>query len=513
MDLSSRNKELLFRPVFIAGLLLFIFIFHSENSLGQKKRKVYIENTDKGTLEKIEGRNIQRLIGNVVLRQDSAYFYCDSAVLDNTLNDLEAYGNVHIKYNDSVDIYGDILNYDGNAKIAVLDSNVRLTDKKMVLTTDHLVYNRTKKWAFYNTGGRIVDDENILTSRIGRYFTQSDEFFFRDTVVLVNPDYTLYSDTLMYNTETEFVYIYGPTNIIGEEDSVYSEKGWYDTRANIAKLKQNAFVMHLEQSVRADSIYYNRGLGIGIAYNNVVLNDTLQDILVKGEYAEFSQDGGGSFITDSVETILIDDKDSLFMHADTIRIISDTAGKAEKVIAYYGMKFFRKDLQGKCDSMVYDINDSIIYLYYDPALWSEANQLTGDSIRIFVSHNHIDSLTMYSMAFIISQDDTNAFNQIKGRQMTAYFSDNELFRIVVSGNAETLYYVREEDGSLIGINMSISSYMNIALEDNKVKGITYTEKPDAVLHPEKELSPEQMILRNFIWIEDERPNKKNDIFR
>jgi len=498
--------------IIVVGLIA-LFILAPVCADAQQKSRVNIENSDYLKFDKREGRNINRLIGHVVLRQDSTWFYCDSAILDKKLNFLYAFGHVHINYSDSVDVYGKYLVYDGNEKIATLDTNVRMVDNRSTLYSDHLIYNRKNRWAFYNTGGRIVDGENVLTSRIGRYYTDTKKLFYKDSVVLVNPDYTLRSDTLMYNTETEVAYIYGPTEITGESDSIYAERGWYDTQNDITRLQKNAFVRHMEQMLSADSIFYVRGQGYGYAWSNIKMDDTVQDVVVLGNYAEFDRTAGVSYVTDSAVAIIIDEQDSLFMHADTMKIITDSAEKARKLFAYYKMKFFRKDLQGACDSMVYDIQDSIIYLYEQPVLWSDENQLTGDSILIYVSHNSIDSMSLFGTAFIISHDSIQSFNQIKGRTMTAYFKKNKLSTIEVIGNAETIYYVREDDGALIGINKSISSSMMIKVEESKVKSITYFEQPDAALHPEGGLAEQDLVLRGFKWDEGVRPLVVGDIFR
>jgi hypothetical protein len=121
-------------------------------------------------------------------------------------------------------------------------------------------------------------------------------------------------------------------------------------------------------------------------------------------------------------------------------------------------------------------------------------------------------MTLFNMAFIISRDSSETYNQIKGKQMKAYFKDNQLYKIKVIGNAETIYYVREENLELIGINKSLASSMSILLENKKVKEINYLTKPEAVLYPAAELSKEDQYLRDFIWITGQRPANKNEIF-
>jgi len=479
--------------------------------LAQKTTKVYIEHADLLKLANENGTDVQVLMGNAILRQDSTYFYCDTASLYEN-NNLRAVGKVHISYSDSVHLYGDYLTYNGNSRIAVLDSNVRMIDKRATLFTDHLEYDRNQAVAYYYTGGRIVDKENVLTSKTGRYFTQTYDFLFRDSVVVVNPDYTVFSDTLRYNTETEIVYIEGPTNLYGREDHIYSEKGWYDTRINQAELSKNNQIVHLAQILKGDWIFYDQEKEYGKAMGNVWLKDTVQNIILEGGISEFYRGEKYSYITDSACAILVETYDSLYLHADSFILVLDSADQAKLLFAYHRMKFFRNDLQGMCDSLVFRVQDSIIALLKNPVLWSEENQLTADSMWMYISDNRIDSMVLFNMAFIISRDSTESYNQIKGKQMRAYFRDNQLYRIKVQGNAETIYYVREEDYDLIGINKSVASNMVIMLEDRKVKKIYYLTQPEAILYPEKDLPEEDQFLRDFKWITGQRPLDKYQIY-
>jgi hypothetical protein len=161
----------------------------------------------------------------------------------------------------------------------------------------------------------------------------------------------------------------------------------------------------------------------------------------------------------------------------------DTNQNIHNILCYYKVKFFRRDLQGMCDSMSYHGRDSTMFLYHDPVLWSEKNQLTADSIKLTLLNSQIDSMILYTSAFIISIDDTNKYNQVKGRDMIGFFRNNELYKIKVIGNSETIYFVREDDRSLIGITKLYSSDMLIFVENNHIKTITYINEPKGVTHP------------------------------
>jgi len=492
-------------------LLVFIFLWISPVMLrAQKKQKVFVERTDVQRYTKKIGK--ERLIGHVIIRQGNTRFYCDSAYLDDKSNSFEAFSNVHINVNDSVDVYGNRMHYDGNTRIAELFGDVKLLDKKTTLTTGHLVYNRNTKIAFYDSGGTIVSGDNNLVSRKGYYKTQIKTFYFRKDVVLTNPRSETYSDTLIYNTINETAYFQGPTVIRGKESTVYTEKGYYDTKSDFSKLTKKPRVMSSQQTISADSIYYNNQTTYGNAFGRVEINDTLHNVVIRGKLGSMWDNRGMSYITDSAMAITYDKKDSMYIHSDTLWMFFDKKKQAKKMLAYHNVRFFRDDMQGKCDSLAYNMYDSTIRLYTDPVMWSGKNQLTADSIHINVSGNRLDSLVMYNTAFIVSLDSLEGYNQIRGKDMIGYFRKNHLYKILVDGNAQTLYYIRDDNGSLIGIDLAESSSMVIRLEENKINSINYVSKVKEITYPEKKLPPEMKRLKGFNWQETLRPRDKNDIF-
>jgi len=504
------NLQKYFRLLSLVCLLVAIPVILN----AQKPTKVKLIKANDLKYSRQLGEKVQRLIGNVQLKHDSTLLFCDSAYLHELTNSFQGFGNVHIKASDSLNIYSDLLNYDGNLKLAELINNVRLVETKATLYTEHLWYDRPREIAYYLTGGKIVDSSNVLTSKKGYYFTTTEEVFFKSDVVLVNEKYTMNSDTLKYQTETEVAWFYGPTTITSDENLIYCENGWYDTKNDISQFQDNAYIITEEQVLKGDSLFYDRKRNYGEARNNVSLTDTIQDIMILGNYGEFRKPEGYAFVTDSAIAVLVDKTDSLFLHSDTLWILFDSAQNVDQMLGYHHTKFFRKDLQGMCDSLVYSFSDSTIFLFKEPILWSDENQLTADTVNIAISNKQIDTLALINSCFIISMDDTirrNTFNQIKGRVMTGYFKENQLVKIVVNGNAESLFYVREENGDLIGINKTTSNDMSIYLSENEVQVIAPIKNVEAHMFPDKEFLEEDRKMKGFKWIEDKRPLKKEDI--
>jgi lipopolysaccharide export system protein LptA len=490
-------------------LLLFILPFSGS---AQDTARIWLEAARFWKFDKAVNPEYQRIIGDVVLRHDSIHLYCDSAFLNTTKNSVLAFGNVHIRLSDTLNIFGDSLRYDGNSKIGHIWSNVRLVDNETVLTTDTLVYDRNTQIAQYDYWGKIVEGRNVLVSKHGYYYTAQKEFFYKEKVLLMNPDNIMRCDTLKYNTVSEIAYFLGPSTITGKEDSMYCENGWYDTQKNIARLLKNGIIFHQDQVLSGDTIYYERETGFGQVIRNAWIADTVNKIIVAGNFGEIRRKIGTAFMTDRAVVKLIDRKDTLFMHSDTVRANFDTNQNIKHITCFYKVKFFKEDLQGMCDSLAWQSADSSLTLYHEPAMWSGQNQLTADTIILRMKNNQVDSMIMRNAAFIISKDDTNSYNQMKGRDMIGYFINNEIYKIRVLGNAETVYFVREEDRTLIGVDKALASNMVIFLEKNQIKSITYIEQPTQVLYPIKQVSTYDLYLRDFKWIEGKRPLSKKDIF-
>ncbi|MCX6247809.1 MAG: organic solvent tolerance protein OstA [Bacteroidetes bacterium] len=492
----------------IAGLLLL-----PASLFSQETTKILLEHADSLVHSSKIRPEFQRLQGNVRLSHDSTMLMCDSAFLNDEKNFVLAYGNVDIRVSDTLNLYGDSLNYDGNTKIAKIWGNVKLIDNETTLTTDTLSFDRTTEIASYLYWGKIVNSDNSLVSKHGYYHTRTKEFYFQKKVILINPDYIMHSDTLMYNTISKVTYFYGPSTIKGTEDSIYCENGWYNTNTDVARFRKNSWIYHQSQVLTGDSIYYEKRSGFGQVFRHAKLIDTVQKTTLMGNYGELHRVKGYAYMVDSAVVQMVDKKDTLFMHSDTVYATFDTGQNIKHILCYYKVKFFRRDLQGMSDSMAYHGRDSTLSLYHNPVLWSEQNQLFSDSIKLTLLNSQIDSMILYNNAFIISKDDTNKFNQVKGRNMVGFFKDNELYKIKVVGNSETVYFAREEDHSLIGITRVYSSDMLIFIGKNQIKSITYINQPKAVTSPEKDVSPYDLKLKGFKWIEEKRPLTKKDIFK
>lgn len=497
----------------VKNLIIYALCLVSTVAFAQKKAtKIKLEHADVFEYIEGKGKKTRRLKGNVAFSHQDVLLYCDSAYLYPKTNSLDAYGHVRIIQSGGITITGDSLHYEGNTKLADINGNVVMLHDDTKLTTSAMTHDLGTNSSSYKTGGTLIDGDNTLTSRMGIYKSRTKSFFFRDNVVLVNPNYTMTADTLEYNSGSERAIFHGPTTIVSKENTIYCEAGWYDTQTNMSEFSKRARILTNEQSISGDSLFYNRELGYGKAIGNVEIIDTAQKIIISGQFGEYFEKEDIAMVT--IEAVMIDvyDDDSLFLHADTLRSGFDSTGTSKVLYAYHKVRFYKSDLQGKCDSIVFSYADSTIQLFNDPVIWSEKNQMTADRINIKRGKGGIEFLDFMENAFIVSKVDSIRYNQIKGKNMKGLFVENNLNKIKVKGNGETVYYAQEEDSTFIGVNVAQCSDMTIYVEDNDIKSITFINMPTAILHPIDKMTQSELELKGFRWLSHIRPRDKSDLF-
>ena len=489
--------------------LLVILLLLSNVIVAQKKTTIHILNADKADYDERLGKDVQRLIGNVIMRQDSTYFYSDSAYFNEKTKFFDGFGNVHIIVNDSVNIYSKLLKYNGETKFAELFHDVILKDDSTTLKTQYMTYDRVGHLATYPNNGTTTRNDKKLVSKKGYYRDDIKVLYFRKDVVGTMPDYKIVSDTLVYDTENEMMYFYGPTNIYNKENTLIGNYGWYNTETEFIYLDRRATLKNEEQSMTADTMFYNRKTGYAKALSDVIIEDTVNKATLKGEYAELWKNIGKCMITDNLRAYYYEEIDTLFAIADSMYVYFDTiSNDVQRINAFYNVRFFRNDVQGKCDSLHYIIPDSMVYMRTEPVIWAENSQLSGDLIDIKVKGQAIENLMMHPNAFVIQQDSIKGFNQVKGNEITIYFKNKDIDNMYNKGNAETIYWLRDDDGSLIGINISQSDEMNIIIRNRQISRIKHYNNIKETLYPEKQLKDDMEHLKGFLWQEEKKPVRK-----
>lgn len=460
----------------------------------------------------------QIVTGNVQFRHDSVYMYCDSACYYDRTSSFEAFGNVRMEQGDTLFLYGDRLYYDGLTQIAQMRENVRMENRTTTLLTDSLNYDRVYGLGYFFDGGTMMDDQNVLTSEWGEYSPQTKQSVFNYNVRLVNPQFTLTSDTLRYNTASKVADIVGPSDIWSDGNHIWSEKGTYNTVTGKADLYDRSVLTSGERRLTGDTLLYDRTTGVGEAFSRMVMTDTVNRNMMTGEYGYYNELTKSAFATDSAVAVDWSQGDSLYLHADTLRMETfhlDTDSMFREMRAYHRVRFFRTDVQGTADSLVFSTLDSCLTMYRDPIVWNGNQQLVGEVMKVYMNDSTIDWSHIIGQALSVErlQNDSTLYNQVSGKEIKSYFSRGEMKKTEVIGSVRVVYYPMDSDSTLIGMNVSETSKLEIYLENQKIERMVMSPKSSGTLYPMTQIPVGKDKLDNFVWFDYIRPRDRYDIFR
>lgn len=483
---------------------------------GKKKTRVDLLYADEAQADKQLRPDVQVLIGSVRLKHDSMYMFCDSALIYEKINSVEAFGNVRMEQGDTLFIYGDYLYYDGMSQLAMLRENVRMINRNTVLTTDSLNYDRLYNLGYYFEGGMLTDEDNVLTSEWGEYSPTTKLAVFNREVKLVNPQFVLTSDTLKYSTESKIATILGPSDIVSDKNHIYSERGEYNTATGQAELLDRSVLTNEGKKLTGDSLFYDRNLGYGEAFNDVRMNDTVNRNMLTGDYCFYNELTGNALATIRAVAIDYSQGDSLFMHGDTLRLVTynlNTDSMYREMRVYHKVRAYRTDIQAVCDSLVYNSKDSCMTMYYDPILWHGSQQLLGEEVKVYMNDSTIDWAHIINQALAVEQKDSVHYNQVTGKEMKGFFVDGDMRRVEVNGNVLVVFYpVEEKDSSLIMMDYTEGSFLKMLLKDRKMEQGTFVGKTNGVAYPLDQIPADKYRLPSFVWFDYIRPSSKEDIF-
>ena len=461
----------------------------------------------------------------VYFNHEGIEVWCNNAVFYKEANFFKAYGNVRMQQGDTVTMQSNYAEYNGTTQFAFASGKVKMTRPQTTLETDTLFFDRIKQQAYYRSGGTVRDTASVLKSNIGRYYMEADKYSFISKVVVTNPEYVINSEQLDFYSETGHAYMYGPTTIESETSTVYCERGFYDTRGDTGYFVKNSRIDYENRILEGDSLYFNRNTNFASGTNNIKVTDTLNKSLITGHYAEVFRDRDSVFITKRAVAATLQDRDSIFIHSDTLMV----TGKPENRIirGFYDVRMYKSDMSGKSDSIYINQKTGLTKLINinrgpvtsidkrrNPILWSGNNQMTGDTIHLISNPKteKLDSLKVFDNAFLIQKDSIEGYNQVKGKELTGLFIDNELYQVDIIKNTETIFYSRNEDKDLIGINKTLSSSIKILFEEREISDIYYYTQVDGALTPEEDFPENVRLLNGFNWRGQEQLTQKSHLF-
>jgi hypothetical protein len=511
---TEKWLTLLSRQPFFVFLLLCLFVGIGQSCQAQK----LIEYTAGMGSRDADNTDIWILYRNVHATHEGMVLESDSAHYNTRENSFTAFRNVAIQLTDTTFIYGDRLYYDGNTRVVdIWADTVLLIDGGTQLLANHLTYERNRSTAYYTEWGYGTSDDRALFSRKGQYNSDLKQFYIYDDVVLTDSTMRLVTDTLLYNTETTVAHFESPTHIYSDSSVIYSELGDYNTDTRYAISYRASHVDNQGRTIDSDTLLYDETREYGRAWGHVVIVDSVNELTCTGRYGETSQAERFSFVTDSAHVLFVDKGDSLFLHADTVYVTTDSADNLHTVKANYHVKVYRRDAQAMCDSAFYRANDSLLLLYRDPVLWYDHYQCKADTIELSHDSNGVKQAWLRSDCFAMQQVDRDKFNQLKGHQGVVFFREGDPDYADVTGNAQMVFYITEEDTSgrttLVGVNAGVGTAIRIYFDTSRapVRVVTF-DNPDMQTYPVGQLPDELKRLPDFQWLPLRRPRKPEDVF-
>ena len=580
--------------------------------------RVFLEHADR--LLSKPGIDYQILVGDVRFRRGGMYMYCDSAHFSDVTGNFDAFGNVRMEQGDTLFIYADQLAYEDSLKLAVLYADdgkkVRLINRDVTLETPVFNYDMGIDLGYYeHVGGKLFDSLNTLTSLNGEYNPTSKEAIFTGNVHLLSRNNNdgdtleIYTTNLYYNTLTHIARMDDESTVRNADGIIYTSEGEYNTDSMTTRLFSRSTVVSTMESSRgttltADTIYFDRRLGQGEAFGNMIMTDTINKMIMEGDYGYFDQMidsafvtgrarviqyrpvGDGDFDPDKVDTLYVNDTftrsiETIYLHGDTIRAFrniiqrndtiytelaqpapADTLAAADiqpvdaaavtdsikasgnaapspatpfkveevsdtirYVVAAPHVKFYRKDMQGLCDSLTYVSADTMVHMNYNPIVWSDNRQISGDVIQIHLreavtydadsvakSRMMLDRAYIPSAGFMAELIEDGYYNQLSGKEMIAQFREGALSHLDVNGNVLAINFPEENDSTINKVWNIESSFLVADFKDNAISHLKLWSETSGTGTPLYLAKKSLFFLPTFKWYGEHRPLNPDDIF-
>lgn len=479
--------------------------------------RVYLKHADMLRFNQYgEHAGAQILNGNVAFLHKGALLTCDSAYFYQESNSFKAFGHVKMRQGDTLSLTSDYAFYDGDNQMAEARHNVLLRHRGTKLYTDSLNYDRLYNIGYFFEGGKMVDRNNVLVSDWGEYDTETRKAVFNYNVNLRNPKFTLTTDTLHYDTRTSLANIVGPSVIRSKESVIHTSDGYYNTNTGRARLYGRSTMSNKGKEITGDSLFYDEKRGISQGYRNVIYKDTQKKNELHCNYLWYNEKNGFAFATENPVMMEYSQKDTLFVHSDTIKVITynlNTDSVYRTAHCYNKVRAFRNDVQAVCDSLVYNTKDSCMTMYRDPIAWSGDRQLLGEEIQVFMKDSTIDRAHIINLALTAElMPDKDHYQQLSSKEMFAYFTKGQITQTEAIGNVRSIYYpVDDKDSTLMGLVYIETDTMKMFMRDRQLQKI-WTSKTDGTWYPMTQIPPERYKLDGFTWFDYIRPINKDDIY-
>lgn len=446
-----------------------------------------------------------------------------------------------IYFRDSVVVIGeqfelraDTLLYDAKTEtVYFLGPTVIRTDTAEIYCENGF-YNVANNQAVFQQNAQYRSGEQIATADSIIYFGERGEYVLDGDAYIREGDYSVAkAERITYQKELEKYTLEGQAFLKDSTRTVRGEYVEYDQLNNTYKVSGGrSTVVDGANVLEADKLDFDNATGLGLASGDVIWKDTSAQLEIRAENAQYNQENGylkasggkngralmitildGDSLYTTADTLFSQEIDTATTITDSLLIEQPEKSKIRQISAYNDVRVYKSDMQALCDSMAFNTTDSILTLFDDPILWQDTSQLVADTIDIYLRNNALDKVHLKKKALVITSPDLIFFNQVKGKNIYAYFDSTQLRRTEVKGNAEVVYFAQDEAGAYIGVNKTACSAIVMYFKNGSIEFIRFLKSPSGQLDPMTGMTgTSQPKLDGFKWITKKRPKRPKDLF-
>lgn len=513
------------RTVTLTVLCLFVFCLFSAVAAPykQKKRKktderVYLVHADQLSYDVYSAvPDAQILRGKVHFTHAGSQLTCDSAYFYQESNSVEAFGHVHFRQGDTLSLTCNYADYNGADQMMHARHNVVLKHRTQTLYTDSLDYDRIYNLAYFFEGGKLVDGKDRLVSDWGAYSTATRQASFYYGVEMYSGKNHITTDTLHYDTRASVAHVVGPSTITSKGSIIHTSDAYLNSHTDQSQLFGRSTIVDKDKSITGDSLYHNSKTGLNEGFGNVVYIDKENKNELRAQHVFYNEQTGYGYATNRALMLDYSQKDTLWMHADSLKIYTHNIGTDSvyrKVHAFDHVRAYRQDLQAVCDSLVFNSQDSCMTMYRDPIAWNYNRQLLGEVMKIYMNDSTVRKAEIIGQALSVEKvDDKNHYNQVSSTRMNAYFNDGAMRRADAIGSVKTVFYNTDnKDSVLTELNYLETDTMRMYMSPTRQLEKIWASKSVGTMYPITQIPPDKYRLPEFAWFDYVRPTDKDDVF-
>ena len=454
---------------------------------------------------------------------------------------------------DGTNVSSEIGTYNGYSQQTYFKNDVVVTNEKYSIQSKELTYNIKTKVVKLLDESTIVTENSTIQTRKGQYDSKTGNAVFDSRTTIENEDQVIIGNRITYNDKQGYakatgnVFVYDTKNDskLAADIAEYNKLSGYGKATGSVILEQQGG----KTILTSKEVEFNKKTGYAKANQDVVVIDTAEKSKLLCGTLEFNDNSGFMLATKNPKLITLADQDSMFMRMDTLisvrndlmnqlsdkknisgdkknptptwmysLLLADSSYRNEddsirkNLIANHHVKLFSDSMQVVCDSLFYSQTDSIFKLFKAPVVWSKDQQSNADTIILKTIANKLSEVNLIQSALLLSKTGyVGLFNQLSGNFIDAYFIDNQIDKVYVNQNAESIYFEKDDEGACIGANKVASAKINAFFKDKELEHIVLLEQPAGDFTPSDELTDATKFLSTFKLFDDRKPMSKEDI--